>query len=101
MNRIQNAIDKIERSITGKIINGEISKEEVERLKSSFDMTISEHWRFQELKSLAVMDGRLSLDEAQYVYNLLGNAVSRFNKQSLGVKVTLTQLFKELLQPMA
>jgi hypothetical protein len=61
------------------------------------DMDISEHAKFQTLKSLAVLHNKLTVEEGQTVYVALGETVTKFNKQPVHVKVALTSLFKELL----
>lgn len=74
-----------------------VSKDKLEDLRGKLDMALDEYVCFQELKSVASIDGKLTLDEAQLVYTYLGNTPEHFNAQPIEVKVVLTQLFKELL----
>lgn len=71
--------------------------EQRERLGRELDMDILEHSRFQELKSLAYAEGKMSLDDAQAIYGLLGESPETFNRQPLEAKVVLTLVFKKLL----
>ncbi len=79
MNRITMAIDKM----------GDSTK---------LDMNFEEYVRFQELKSLAVIEGVLTLEEGQTIYSLLGNIPDDFNSQDYAVKAVLTKVFLELLR---
>lgn len=93
INRIANSVEKM------KAVLELQPKEKVEALNKAMDMDILEHTKFQELKSLAVAQGKLTLEEGQYIYQMLGNVVTVFNNRPLEVKICLTQLFKELLAP--
>lgn len=86
MNRITNAITKMRESVL------------MEDVKSSdLDMDFEEYCRFQELKSLAAVEGVLSQEEAMTVYSLLGETVDTFNDQDWATKAVLTKIFLELL----
>jgi hypothetical protein len=61
-------------------------------------MEAGEFVKFQEIKSAAMMAGTISLEEAQAIYNFLGESPSKFNRQPVEVKVVLTQVFQELLR---
>jgi hypothetical protein len=97
MNRITTAIDKMKTQIEGRIKAGLTTKAKVKETNKTLDMNIAEHARFQTLKSLAFASGKLNQDEAQTIFNLLGNTVSVFNKQPIHVKYVLTRLFGELI----
>ena len=71
--------------------------ETLAKLHKTLDMSMEDYARFHEYKSLAGMDGTLTLDEALTVYGYLGETLEHFNSQPLGVKITLTHLYKELL----
>lgn len=90
MNRVANSINHIK----GLMVNK--NQKTLDELHKSLDMDFIEYVRFQELKSVYV-GTKLTLDEANTVYRYLGNSLETFNKQPLEVKVTLTQIFKELL----
>lgn len=61
-------------------------------------MGVQEFVKFQELKSVAVTDKTLSLEEAQEIYKYLGNTPDHFNAQPLAVKVVLTEIFMMLMK---
>jgi hypothetical protein len=98
MNRIAAAIDKMRAQIRGRIESGLTTEAGVEETRKALDMDLMEFARFQELKSLASLDGPLTLEEGQYIYRLLGGTPSHFNRQDVATKAVLTQVFRELLQ---
>jgi hypothetical protein len=91
-NRIHLAINR-----ATKLLESE-DAQKLKDLSKKLDMTIQEHSRSQELKSLAQAEGKLTLDEATTVFNILGGNPSHFNSQSLAAKFTVTNLIRELLQ---
>ena len=93
-NRIIVGIERAEKSIQSK----NHSAEKLSDTSKKMDMDIEEYCQFQNLKSLAQINGRLSLDEAQAIYGFLGNTVEHFNAQPLAVKYVLTQVFSTLLR---
>lgn len=97
MNRVLFAIDRMTNTIQSKIASGAATEDSVEKMKSSLDMEVSEFCRFQELKSHAMLEGKLSQDEAQTIYGFLGETPDHFNGQPAAVKAVLTQIFAELL----
>jgi len=97
MNRITNAIDKLNRVIPERIAQGLTTQKKVDELHEALDMSLEEYCKFQEIKS-AYSGSLLTLDEAQTVYGFLGNSVEHFNAQSITVKSVLTQLFSELIK---
>lgn len=97
MNRITSKIFILENSIGEKLANGTITKEQVEKARTDMDMDIQEYCMFQELKSLAQIQGILTEEEATSVYYYLGNTVEFFNLQNVAVKTILTKLFSQLL----
>ena len=90
MNRITLAITRVECALLehGHYLDCE---------SSALNMEMGEYCRFQELKSLAVANGVLSVDEGMTVYRLLGELPSVFNSQPYAEKAALTNLFSELL----
>lgn len=91
-NRIQSAISVCEIKVK------QLAAEKVVNLGKQLDIQFDEFVKFQELKSVASIDGTLTLDEAQTVYGYLGNTPEHFNRQPVAVKVVLTQLLAELLK---
>jgi len=80
-----------------KIASRQLSPEAQANLSSTFDLTLDDYCRFQELKTLACASGQLTLEEALTTYGYLGNTVEHFNQQPLAVKVACTELLAELL----
>ncbi|MBY0525578.1 MAG: hypothetical protein K2R98_19390 [Gemmataceae bacterium] len=97
MNRITLAIAKMETQIKERVALGMTTATRVKATGKQLDMSIMEHVKFQELKSLAVSNGKLTVEEGVTVFSLLGNTVSVFNRRSVAVKAVLTGLFQELL----
>lgn len=98
MNRVTAAIQRAKARLEQRLASGETTPEQVKDLQKRLDMNAGEYCRFQELKSLAYMNGRLSLDEAQTIYGFLGETTEHFNGQPVEVKSVLTMIFGELLE---
>ena len=79
------------------IAEGRTTLERVENCNRTLDMSESEWWRFQDLKSVYV-GVHLTLEESQAVYRLLGDSVSDFNESPVACKAVLTGIFHDLLQ---
>lgn len=97
-NRVQEGITKFNLVIDQKLESGELALEKVESMAKSMDMDWEEYSAFQTLKSLASMNGQLSLDEAQLIYSYLGETLDTFNSQSLAVKYVLSEVFASLVK---
>jgi hypothetical protein len=97
MNRVTIAIAKTEKQIEERIACGLATQDKVDTMHKTLDMAFDEYCAFQNLKSLASVSGKLTLEEAQTVYAYLGNTVEHFNAQGIGVKVVLTKIYSELL----
>lgn len=98
MNRVQVAIDHQKENIKQRRADGRLTQEALGNLNKTLDMDLEEFVKFQELKSLAFASNKLTLDEAQLIFNLLGGTPDHFNGQPVEVKVVLTGLFTELLR---
>jgi hypothetical protein len=101
MNRVSAAIERAKARIKDRLEAGVITEERVAELNKGLDMDFAEFARFQELKSVAMLEGRkggLTYDEAQTIYWLLGETPDHFNRQPVEVKSVLTQIFGELLE---
>ena len=94
MNRVIKAIDKMNAVIFQK----NISQAKLNTLHKDLDMDLMEYVKFQELKSLASMNGKLTMEESMTIYGYLGNTVEHFNNQDVAVKSVLTQIFMELMK---
>lgn len=97
MNRVVTAIAKMDKQIADRIANGETTREKIDALAVSLEMDFEEYVKFQELKSLAVATGKLTLEEGMTIYEYLGNIPDTFNRQYVSVKIVLTKIFNELL----
>jgi hypothetical protein len=97
MNRIANAIAAQKINIDSRLDDGRTTHDALTALDTQLDMCLEEFMRFQELKSLAVVDETITVEEGQLVYGYLGESPERFNRQPLEVKVVLTSMFTELL----
>jgi len=97
MNRIQSAFDRMEKQIKDRIDEGLTTQADVDEVCKALDMEFGEYAKFQTLKSLAVADNSISLDEGMTIYAVLGEQPDTFNKQPVHIKVVLTNFFKELL----
>ena len=98
MNRIATSIATAKQSIEDKLASGKLTQEKVDKAHKDYDLAFDEYCKFQELKSLASINGTLSLDEANLVYHYLGNTPAHFNRQPVEVKGVLTQIFLKLLK---
>ena len=98
MNRVTSAINNQKENIRNRIESGLTTQEKVNALHENLNMEFSEFCRFQELKSLAVLNQKLSLDEGNTIYRHLGATPEHFNSQPIEVKAVLTQIFSELLK---
>ena len=93
MNRIEASIKAMQEKLDS-IKNGP-TKEEMEKTLNITDF--KEYESLQTLKSLVSVSGILTLEEAESVYNYLGNTMEHFNKQSIATKLILTKLHQELM----
>ena len=99
-NRITDGIAKAKETIEARIAQGFTTKEKVEALGKELDMDMGMYCDFQNRKSIASMDGRLSLEEAQSIYALIGETPCKFNSLPTHAKVVLTQVYSSLLPKM-
>ena len=98
MNRVFDAIQRMEKQIADRLATGQTTKSAIDKLHKTLDMSFDEYCKFQELKSLAVANEKITLDEGQYIYMMLGNIPDHFNNQPIAVKVVLTKIYEELLR---
>jgi hypothetical protein len=98
MNRITEAISRMEIQVRRRIADGLTTAVRVAETSATLDMATDEFCRFQTLKSLSVASGGLSPGEGMTIYNLLGGSETTFNAQPVHVKAVLTGIFKKLLE---
>ena len=97
MNRVTMKVEKIKKRIAERLEKGLTTQEKVDELNSILDMEMLEYVRFQEVKTLAVADGTLTMEEGMVIYGFLGETPEHFNEQPIAVKTVLTMIFQELL----
>jgi len=94
MNKIQLAINKIEQRIKDK----NLSVDQIENLSNNLTLDLEEHAKCQELKSLMFAMGRLSQDDAQQLYKILGDTPMQFESRSLAEKTVAMTIYQEMLE---
>lgn len=97
MNRVLESVEFTRNTVASSLEKGSVTQEQIEKAKGKLDMAVDEHSRYHELKNIAMLNGTLSLEEAQTVYAYLGPSVNTFNDQPFEVKMALTKLFAQLL----
>jgi len=97
-NNVLAAIAATEKNLEQALATGQTTSGRLENLHRTLDMECLEFCRFQELKTIAVAERKISLDEGNTIYRLLGGSPDTFNRQPLPVKIVLTQLFQAMLQ---
>ena len=70
---------------------------ELDKIYRELDMSFEEWFNLQELKSLAQVQGWITVDEAVTIYQILGSTNFHFNSQPLAEKVVITQIHHQLL----
>jgi len=99
MNRVTQAIEKMRKQVTDRITSGKTTQKQVDVTHKLLDMSFDEYAIFQNHKSAAAISGKLTLDEAQTIYAVLGEAgPDRFNRSDVATKSVLTQVFAELIK---
>jgi len=97
VNCIAQQIQKMQLQIEDRIERGVTTVKKVKECNKELDMEVDEFCKFQELKSLAVLNGMLTTEEGMTIYCALGEIPETFNKQPVYVKAVLTEMYKELL----
>ena len=97
-NRIIEAINKAKVELAKRLQSGIITQAIIDQARSDLDMTFSEYCIFLERKSLAVVTGKLSLEEAQTIYGMIGEDPNTYNALPLANKIVLTEVFSHLLK---
>jgi hypothetical protein len=97
-NRIVAKIEAQRLDIENKLNNNLLTPEKIQGTSDALNLDLNEYVVFQDLKSLAVLSGKLTTDEGMTVYSYLGESgPDNFNKSPIEAKVVLTKLFSELL----
>lgn len=94
-NRIQAGIDRINEKMKT------VSEEKLASLNESLKTDWADLVEYQKLQSTAFACGKLTLEEAQLLYEIYGGEVpspEKWDKRSLAEKVIATQTAAELLK---
>lgn len=97
MDRIRYTIERRKSMIEERLADGRLTEERLAELHGELNMEPDLHARIQTLKS-ALMGVKLTVDEAQTLYAVMGESVDVFNAQPVHVKATVFQVSKELLE---
>jgi hypothetical protein len=108
LNRLDDAITRQQARIdalieTGVDLQGQPIEASLENNDKTMDLAISEHYAYQNQQSKAAAMGTLNTDEAQTIYNALGEYHHAENGGwqdgvGLATKVIVTQAMSELLE---
>lgn len=102
-NRVQARIDALRAIIKAGGKNGSLdTPEKVAEFDKKQDISFQEHYAYQNAQSVAHATGLLTLDEAQIIYQALGEVGSEKNGgwakgTDLATKVAVTMLMAEIL----
>ena len=96
MNRILIGIEKAKKVLADKLPT--LGPEMKDKVEKNATLSMEEFVLFQQEKSLASMDGRLTLEEAQTVYGYLGSTPDSFNAQPLEIRWVLLEVFTSLMK---
>jgi hypothetical protein len=91
-NRIEELIVAIDASVKS------TDPEKIKRNCELLNMTVEDHFLFQNIKSEAQLNGDLTLEEAMSIYGYLGESVQTFNSQPFAVKYATTRILQHLLE---
>ena len=94
---IQDCISLCGEKLQALIDSGQKTESELAELGKTLDMSFEEFVKFQELKSVAVGQ-QLTLEDAQFIFQSLGNSPDTFNSSNLETKIVFTQVFQKLLE---
>ena len=94
---MRNRILALQATIESRVKSLGWSQAEQDAKSAGLDFDLELFTSLHEAKSLAVTHGKLSQEEGQTVYCLMGEQPATLNGQSYAVKVTLTKLLEELL----
>jgi len=94
MKPVHTLVDDVNEQLKERVSKGLTTKEAIESMHPQLDFDMEEYVKFQELKSLAVSDGTLTLEDGMYIYGILGEAGPEdFNGSHIAIKVVFTELF--------
>ena len=95
-NRIEKAILKLDAKLKG--MNGTgLNGTPLSEYEKGLDLEVWELAAYQNMKNRAMLERKLSLEEAQTIYRALGEGGNWRSGTSLATKVVVTQVMGELL----
>jgi len=97
MNRVLNSFAAAELVLKKRLKSGEVTQKQLDDCSNGLDINSEELTVFKNVNSLAAANGTLGHEESMTVYALLTGGVEAFNKESVGVKLTVTNLIKQLM----
>jgi len=74
-----------------------LPKEKVDSLNDTCKVDSAEHFAYQTLQSKAFASGKLSLDNAQWLYATLGGSADIFNRRSLAIRIVAITMIAKLV----
>ena len=91
--KIHAVVDK-----TAPLLAGLTTEKAIEMTRG-LDISFDELFVWQSKKSEAFAGGKISLADASYLYEMIGEAVTVFNSRPLAVKLVVSQFMCLLLKP--
>ena len=98
MKPLETLVSETRARIDARIADGLNTPASIADLHETLDMDMSEYVKFQELKTIAVSDKALTLEDGMFIYGILGESgPDAFNRSDIAVKVVFTELFTLLM----
>ena len=98
MNRILFAVSALEKQLAERTAAGIVTPEAIAELDRKLDMSFDEWTTCQNRKSIAHALGKISHEEAQSIFAMMGRTPADFNAQPIARKAALTKVFVELMR---
>lgn len=93
VNRVRVIFDRQKQVIEDNIRSKSLTAESLEAARKGLDLDFSEYAAVQNLKSHMFAMGKLTFDEAQFIYEMLqGESVEAFNESDLVNKAALNRV---------
>lgn len=84
-----NRVNAFEANFQNQLMKNPVSVKSLESASRTLDLEASDHARLQEQKSLYFVEGKLSKDEADRIYQILGGSANVFNNQPVTAKLAV------------
>lgn len=84
-----NRVSAYEANFQNQLMKNPVSEKTLQSASKTLDLDASLHARLQEQKSLYFVEGKLTKDEADRIYQVLGNSVTYFNNQPVTAKLAV------------